>query len=142
MKILILLLAVLSHCDSNHELQENEPQMFRYEAVTRGSLYEITITEDSLKVRSGLKGMERNGRKITPEEWGRLCEISNSFSLSEMDTFKSSGEKRFTDAAPAAMVEIKSPSGTYKSAEFDHGDTPKPLEPLVKAILSLAETVE
>ncbi|THD69400.1 hypothetical protein E7Z59_03480 [Robertkochia marina] len=142
MKILIVLIAVLSHCNSNQGLQENEPQMFRYEAVTRGSLYEVTITEDSLKVRSGLKGMDRAGRKITSEEWEQLLDVSGSFSLSEMDKFKSSGEKRFTDAAPAAMVEIKSPGGTYKSAEFDHGGAPKPLESLVKAILSLAETVE
>ncbi|WP_224488319.1 hypothetical protein [Robertkochia flava] len=114
----------------------------RYEAFTRGSSFEVLVTRDSIKVREGFRGTPWSSRKLTPSEWDNLLKRLEGVDVQGMKSLEPPSSKRYSDAAAHALVHVLTPSEEYTSVEFDHENPPEALESLVKAMITLAETVE
>lgn len=117
-------------------------KILQYEAFTRGSTYLITIDQDSIRVQEGLRGAPVKSRAITKAEWEELQLMSAKIDLAEIHSLEAPTSGRFSDAAAHAEVQVHAGARVYTSAGFDHETPPEALDPLVKAMITLAETVE
>ncbi|ETN94167.1 hypothetical protein [Zhouia amylolytica] len=145
MKIAAILFVIITSismtCDSLKTNQESVTG-FQYETYTRGSQYKIIITSNRTLVRqTGLNSFQQELN--TPEsKWNELMQLVRKVSLDELSAYKPQSSGRSLDAAPHATLEVLTADKNYKSSTFDHGNPPTEIESLVKAILTLAETVE
>ena len=137
---LVLFIMVFSSFDQCDQPQEVVKVV--YEAYTRGSNYTVEINKDLIVVHSGLRGAEVSQRKVTPAEWENLQEQVSEIALEDLEEMRPDSEKRFSDAAAHARVKIHAGQSVFESPEFDDGNPPQPLQSLVKAMITLAETVE
>ena len=136
---LVLLTLVSTRCFPG---QEQEVERLRYEAYTRGSSFEIEIDSDSIKVREGLRGTPLRSKPMEPGQWQSLLDTLKEIGISRLGSLEAPSSARYSDAAAHAMVKVDAAGKQYTSVEFDHGQPPNALAPLVKAMITLAETVE
>ncbi|TBW27881.1 hypothetical protein [Gramella sp. KN1008] len=113
-----------------------------YETFTRGSSTIYRISPDSLKIISSGLNSSQNSIAITKAQWDVLLEKLQGVEVSKINQLKADSEERARDAAAHAILSVRKNDTIYKTNTFDHGNAPEPIQPLVEAILRLAENVE
>ena len=143
MKIVFFVLAFLitenSCCNASKINQE--ALTFQYSAVSRGVFQNITIDKKHIKIISarGEKAIE----KPCPDKiWQTLLNTLDTIDIKSLESLKAPSEKRFYDGAAHASLSIIYEGKTYKTTSFDHGNPPKTISNLVKAIQSVSENIE
>jgi hypothetical protein len=114
----------------------------RYEAFSRGGDYQVQISKDSIRVRSGLGATSFTSKALEPGRWEQVVALLEGVSLEDLDHLEAPTANRYTDAAAQATVRVVTDSKVYVSSAFDDGNPPLVLQPLVKAMITLAETIE
>lgn len=134
----IMLTSTCSPQDTNYD----DISEIRYETYSRGFAAQYVISEDSISVTNGTFEKTTQTRAITKAEWQNLMATLNNLKIQNIETLEPPTEGRMVDAAAQANLSITQNNNVFETKTFDHGNAPAPIEPLVKAILRLAETVE
>ncbi len=112
-----------------------------YTATSRGYYQKITITPNSIS-----KGLKHDGKvfkkEIESAQWQTIVQYANAINLKHLPHIIAPSKDFLFDGAPIARLSITTPEKTYQSATFDHGNPPKEITALMKALLSLAQNVE
>ena len=138
---LALFIFLVSENDcSNQEV--NNTESFSYETFTRGSTTMYTVTPERIKVKSTGLNSNENSNSITKEEWNSLLDNLKKIDASEMSKLKAPSDDRASDRGLHAILSVRKNDTIYKTNSFDHGNPPAEVQPLVEAILRLAENVE
>ncbi|WP_026932732.1 hypothetical protein [Christiangramia echinicola] len=125
---------------SNQEVSNTES--FSYETFTRGSSTMYTVTPEGIKVKSTGLNAKEDSNSITEEEWKSLLNRLEEINASEMSKLKAPSDDRASDRGLHAILSVRKNDTIYKTNSFDHGNPPTEVQPLVEAILRLAENVE
>ncbi|UGU18233.1 hypothetical protein LS482_10185 [Sinomicrobium kalidii] len=150
MKILftILLFAVTAgECDSSvatkgKDTAQEEDVRFYYNALSRGSFYDVTITREAITVKKSRNESDKIVVKTGDEDWKALLTELHKTDIARIRELKAPTDKRLYDGAAHAELIVTKDGEEYRSSGFDHGYPPEAIAPLVKTILGLAETVE
>jgi len=113
-----------------------------YNTFTRGSSTEVIISSEEIQIES--KGLEpgKTTATIAKKDWEAIMAEIHKIDLSKLDQFEAPSQSRASDASAHATLSIVSKGTQYETSNFDHGNPPEALKPLVEAILRLAENVE
>ncbi|MBC9794644.1 hypothetical protein [Sinomicrobium weinanense] len=148
MKILfaILLFAVAGReCENRAALQntgQKENISFQYKALSRGSFYEVVISPETISVQKSRDKAAKTLAKMDDKDWQDLLAVLDKIDVTQIRELKAPTDKRLYDGAAHAELIITREGKAYRTSGFDHGYPPEEVEPLVKTILALAETVE
>ena len=122
-------------CKSQDAHQEDKLSI-KYEAKTRGSSFLMTIENGKFNFSS----LDTKQTKVLSKtQISKLTELVNEIDLSQMNQMEAPSEKRYTDGAMFASLNITKNSNKYNSVEFDHGNPPKALSSLYAYLISLNE---
>ncbi|TRO67225.1 hypothetical protein [Christiangramia sabulilitoris] len=121
---------------------QDSVQSITYETFTRGSATRYEITSGLMQVTSTGVNKSEKSIKLSEQQWAALISNLKEVKVSEINQLKAPSEGRASDAALHAILSIRKNDTIYKTNSFDHGNAPKPIKPLVQAILRLAENVE
>lgn len=114
---------------------------FEYSAISRGSYKHVKINKDTIHFSK-----KRNSSSLkTPCDaayWNTLTKLYDNVDLKSIPNLEAPSKAFQYDGAAIAHLKITSNGKTYESAPFDHGNPPKEIAALVKAILSSAENIE
>lgn len=134
----IMLTSTCSPQDTNYE----DISEIRYETFSRGFAAMYVISPERISVTNGTFEKTTESRELTKKEWNNLVATLKDLKIQDLETLESPTEGRMVDAAAQANLSITKNNNVFETKTFDHGKAPAPVEPLVKAILRLAETVE
>ena len=81
-------------------------------------------------------------KKCSKKEWSIIQSELERINLKKMKELKAPSNKKNFDGALHARVIVVFPSQTFTSVNFDHGNPPEQIAPLVNTMLSLAESIE
>jgi len=135
----VILLFSANDC-SNHENQNINS--ISYETFTRGSSTVYKISNRIMKITSTGVNKSESSKELSSEEWKMLVQELEEVKVSKINQLKTSTDERASDAALHAILSVRKNDTIYKTNSFDHGNAPKEINPLVEAILRLAENVE
>jgi len=113
-----------------------------YETFTRGSSKVYKVSNGILKITSMGVNESESSKQVSSEEWKMLVQKLEEVEVSKINQLKAPADKRASDAALHAILSVRKNDTIYKTNSFDHGNAPKEINPLVEAILRLAENVE
>ncbi|EAQ42638.1 hypothetical protein [Polaribacter sp. MED152] len=122
-------------CKSQDAHQEDNLSI-KYEAKTRGSSFLMTIENGKFNFSSS---DTKKTKVLSKTQISKLTKLVNEIDLSQMNQMEAPSEKRYTDGAMFAALNITKDNTTYSSVEFDHGNPPKALRSLYAYIISLNE---
>jgi hypothetical protein len=108
--------------------------LIKYDAFTRGSSMDISITKDSITYKNNQK---LQNLKTSSKLWKELIVLIDNFDRSKIETFIPPSEDRIVDKALHATLLIVYNDKEYKSQIFDHGNPPKELKPLLDYLFKL-----
>ena len=120
---------------SSCSAQSNAIEMsIKYEAFTRGSSIEFSVTKDSItyKDNQGSKNLNTSSKL-----WKELLELTSEFEVSKIATFIPPSDDRISDKALHANLKMVIDGKEYTSQTFDHGNPPKELVPLLSMIFKV-----
>ena len=137
----IISLLALKSCSQEAD-QQKENIIFTYDEFSRGFANSYVITKEDITVKSGTIDDLIKSRPITAEEYQNLIDLTEAIDIKTLNAYESDSDERNRDAAAHAELNVKWNDEVYNSKTFDKGNAPKPLVPLVNAIIRLAETVE
>jgi len=144
MKTIMLFFVVCmanSICSSKYQNQDLE-FMVIYKAQTRGSNLEYTIDDTSIKALSnGYDG--KNGKAaLLADDKKEIQAFIDTLALENINSLIPPSQNSAVDRALIAQIQITKNGERYESVDFDHGNPPVALKPLIDKILALIETVE
>ncbi|GGX20034.1 DUF4377 domain-containing protein [Aquimarina muelleri] len=113
-----------------------------YESLSRASFLQIKINKDLIERTTDRNLKKFSSKECSKEDWKSILSLLKNIDFKKIDILKSPTEKRLFDGAPHAQLKITISSQTYTSSGFDHGNPPQEIEPLITAILGLAESIE
>lgn len=135
--ILILLTFVVSA----QGCAQQKITQIEYQAISRGFYYKASVNADHINLQPS-----RNAKEISvvcaKKDWKALQKECNNINLSTIENLKAPSDKFTYDGAASAHITVTVGKKQYISNNFDHGNPPKEIAPLVNLILSLAESVE
>lgn len=133
-----MLTSTCSPQDTNYE----DVSEIRYETFSRGFAAMYVISPERISVTNGTFQKTTESRELTNKEWNNLLASLKDLKIQDLETLDPPTDGRMVDAAAQANLSITKNNNVFETKTFDHGSAPAPVEPLVKAILRLAETVE
>lgn len=104
---------------------------FEYIASTRGVLNQVIIKKDSSTIKT------LNQTKIiktSPEKWSKLLSLVKIIDLNTLKDLEAPSDKRFSDAALSAHLNIITIAKKYESSDFDHDNPPKEIKKIVNEL--------
>ncbi len=129
MRLIIFILFILSF--SKGIGQKSNIMAFEYIASTRGILNQVIIKKDS----STVKTLNQNKIiKTSPEKWNKLLSLVKIIDLNTLEDLKSPSDKRFSDAALSAQLNITTIVKKYESSDFDHNNPPIEIKKIVSEL--------
>jgi len=134
-------LMALKSC-SQESNQQKENMVFTYDEFSRGFANTYIITKDEITVKTGTIDDLIKSKPISEKQYQEIVKLAEAIDLETLNSYEPDSEDRNRDAAAHAELQVKVGDKTYNSKTFDKGNAPKPLAPLVNAIIRLAETVE
>lgn len=134
----VLLFGIISGPDQNPETI----QAVEFSSATRGYSETVRITPDSVYVQQhGREGNNSSQRAITKDQWEEIRNSLKGVKISKIGNMQAPSQERARDAALHSNLIITTSNGsTYTSSTFDDHAAPKPLQPLMKAVLSLKQS--
>lgn len=116
---------MLSNCDS----KALEKMTLNYKAATRGS--SVTLDANSSEILYSDMNVDR---KITlsKKQWNEIKEFVSKIDVNEVQNLTAPSERSHTDRSLVATLSIIIEDKTYESVNFDHGNPPKEIKPLIQ----------
>jgi len=134
-------LMALKSCSQEAD-QQKENMVFTYDEFSRGFANTYIITNKDITVKSGTIDDLIKSKPITEDQYQEIVMLAEAIDLETLNSYEPDSEARNIDAAAHSELEVTVGDKTFNSKTFDKGNPPKPLAPLVNAIIRLAETVE
>ena len=123
---------------NNSEHTSKKEVVFLYKHHTRGFYKEHHITEENIKTYLDYQKKEFTKKEMTPMDWAKCLELLTKIDLDEFVKLEAPSGLRHADKAQHAELELKINKTTLRSREFDHGNPPKEIKPLVNHLLYLS----
>jgi hypothetical protein len=122
----IIILVFTVSCSAQQEI--NQVIEIEYQATTRGSSEMIQIISNKLsyKTNNSLKELILDEKKIRA-----IQSVVSDINLAEIKHLTAPSNNRFHDGALIASITIQKEEHVYTSSNFDHGNPPKELKPLI-----------
>ncbi|MCM4155167.1 hypothetical protein DHD80_04040 [Gramella sp. AN32] len=117
-------------------------EFVKYETFTRGSTTNISVHPNSIQVKKAGMQTSEYTEEISVKQWKEVLAAMEDIEISSIGRLETSTEDSSRDAAAQAVLSIKKNDSVYITSQFDDGNAPKAVKPLVEAILRLAENVE
>ncbi|MBT8234752.1 MAG: hypothetical protein KJO04_01040 [Bacteroidia bacterium] len=92
-----------------------------------------------MQIRMDRRSEDDQVYPIEIEEWDVLLSLIEAIELKKLDDMEASTSLQEVDGAPIAGLMVKTMEKRFKSPNFDHGNPPEEIKPLVNAVLELAE---
>ncbi|MDH3698120.1 MAG: hypothetical protein OER83_05600 [Flavobacteriaceae bacterium] len=138
----VLSLAVLKGC-SNKDSNIMDITEIKYTASTRGYFYQVMAMPTMLQITMDRTSESGQLYAIEIEEWDTLLGLIEDIELKKLDNIEPATTWQEVDRAPIAGLVVKTLEKKFESPNFDHGNPPAEIRPLVDALLELAErTIE
>lgn len=118
--------------------QQEKDYIIRYSAVSRGFFSEVAINSSMISVKKN-RNAEAEIKSCDSELWRELTSKIDSIDLEMIPKLEAPTQKRFSDAAAIANLEISIGDETYKTTSFDHGYPPKEIEEICNSIVELLQ---
>lgn len=136
---MIFLSLFLANDCSQKEKEEMKKATIEYQAISRGSYFNIQIQNETLSI---VKKRDEKAKdyKLAKEDWKELADLFMKLDLDQLENYKAPTEKRFYDGAAMANVRIVYEGKVYQSQTFDHGSPPVEIEGFVNKIVSFVKT--
>jgi len=129
LKLQFLLLFIII-CFSCNSQESTTIKQIDYSASTRGSSIKIIAYPNQIVYNNEIL-------EITPKKWTSLTSLIQEINLDNLKNLKAPSEDRFRDAALAAEIKIITSENIFTSPQFDHGNPPKELKPLLDKLNAL-----
>lgn len=149
MKFLIIFAFVVlsNQCGpTNETTDKNSPSILiqegltiTYEVQTRGFYEKVWVDESGIYFANNRELNTIRNTPISKGDWYELIALKNDLDLQTLPNLKAPSEKRISDGAAIGSLTIKTQQGVVKSSEFDHGNPPKEIKPLLNKLLSIKE---
>jgi len=117
-------------CFSCNSQESTTIKQIDYSASTRGSSIKIIASPHQIVYNNEIL-------EITSEKWNSLTSLIKEINLNNLKNLKAPSEDRFRDAALAADLKITTSENLFTSSQFDHGNPPKELKPLLNMLNEL-----
>jgi hypothetical protein len=138
----VLSLAVLKGC-SNKDRNIMDITEIKYTASTRGYFYQVMAMPTMLQITMDRTSESGQVYTLEIEEWDALLGLIEDIELKKLDNMNPDTSWQEVDRAPMAGLVVKTLEKKFVSPNFDHGNPPDEIRPLVDALLELAErTIE
>ncbi|WP_299673029.1 hypothetical protein [uncultured Tenacibaculum sp.] len=130
MKFLISVIILLSTvgCISQKDNQTSTISEVTFNAHTRGAMENINLIDNTVTYK------DYNTTKtysITKDKKEQLLDLIKNLELKSISELKAPSDKRATDAALHASLQIRTTNETYISSDFDHDNPPNELKPII-----------
>ena len=123
-------------------LGKEEVLSITYEALSRGAFYQVKIDKQLIEKFNDRSLKNSETKKCSQKEWLKIQSELEKINLEKMKELKVPSNKKSFDGAMHAKLIVVFPSQTFTSVNFDHGNPPEQIVPLVNTMLSLAESIE
>jgi hypothetical protein len=114
---------------------------FEYTATSRNYYQHLKVNATTL-MQTQKQGAKFSKQELQPQQWRDIIKISKTIDFESIPKLIAPSKDFLFDGAPIARLIINSNGETYTSAAFDHGNPPKDIASLIKALLSLGENIE
>lgn len=146
MKILFSILTlILITRDCNNTSKSSKTQenglTITYEASSRGSFEEISVSKDSFSISHDRYRKDITFYKTPSSKWNECLELLNKIEIDKLPNLKAPTSMRQYDGAAHAYLTIKNNKEEIKSSTFDHGFPPDEIKMLVEKLLSLKKLI-
>ncbi|MEH6406184.1 MAG: hypothetical protein V7767_02800 [Leeuwenhoekiella sp.] len=130
----LLLIFILSNsCE-----QKETFKTISYEAITRGASYKLKIKDNELIVENSREENSASNIQLTAEDLNELYKLVGDFRAKTTDNIVLQADKSAYDAAMRVNF-ILAGEHFSQSAEFDQGNAPESLKPLIDKLMELAK---
>ena len=140
--IAILITVLVTTCNPKNRDASASVQQFIYQATTRGSSYSCDLTENEMIITSEGRETFKKSVNVETYQWQELISSIKDVSFEGISQLKVPSSDRDSDRARIATLTIITQKKTYRSTDFDEGNPPRDLVPLINRILALAQTVD
>lgn len=123
---------------SSEKITENKKAIFIYKHYTRGFYEEHHIKEDKILTYLDYQKKRFTEKEMAPMDWAKCLELLTKIDLDEFVKLEAPSGLRHSDKVQHAELELKINKTTLRSREFDHGNPPKEIKPLVNHLLYLS----
>lgn len=128
-KITLLLIIITSlSCVSQKDNQTSTISEVTFNAHTRGAMENISLIDNTVTYKDYNTTKTYSITKVQKEQ---LLDLIKNLELKSISELKAPSNKRATDAALHASLQIKTTNETYISSDFDHDNPPSELKPIV-----------
>ena len=144
MRILFLILYVLGFLGScqGQEVPYRAYPGILYSEQTRGKQFEIRVSADSIQLRSQGAENFKKAAALTAPQQATLRELTTGIPPEDLPALETSTENSAADRGPFAQVTLFSGNKTYSSPYFDAASPPALLQPLVRYLRELGDSLE
>ncbi len=134
-------LGTLLTCEGQEGLSQEIPGIL-YSEQTRGRIFEIRVSSDSIQLLS--QGVEnyRKAAALRPTQQATLRELITGIPPEDLPALETSTENSAADRGPFAQVTLFFGKTTYSSPYFDVASPPIRLQPLVRYLRELGDSLE
>lgn len=144
MRVLLLTLYALGTlltCEGQQGLSQEIPGVL-YSEQTRGRIFEIRVSADSIQLLS--QGMEnfKKSAALRPPQQAALRQLTAGIPPEDLPALETSTENSATDRGPFAQVTLFYGKKTYSSPFFDAASPPESLQPLIRYLRELGDSLE
>ncbi|MDX1332650.1 MAG: hypothetical protein R3252_06455 [Robiginitalea sp.] len=144
MRILLLILYALGALASCQGQQGTSQTMqgVLYSEQTRGRVFEIRVSADSIRVLA--QGVEnfKKAAALTPTQMETLRILIADIPPEDLPALETSTENSATDRGPFAQVTLFSEERTYSSPYFDVDNPPVALQSTIRYLRELGDSLE
>ena len=150
--IIILAVTFLCICISCKEKEVSLSQYFsttqeknisiEYMAFSRGYFMVISMDENLIKKYKNRTLKEFDSKKCSEKDWTSVLLYLDTIVVEKIAELTPPDNKSFSDRTAQAQLKIISGKETYTSINFDHGNPPEKLKPLVDIILSSTKSMK
>ena len=128
---------VLSGCSPKLTPNINEATI-NYQAFSRGYFLNVEMQGNKVTV-SKERDVKGKDLILNDAEAKELSDLFQKISLTDLETYKGSTEKRFYDGAAIANLTVNYQGKTYKTPDFDHGNPPAEIADFINKIVSFTD---
>ncbi|OSY88743.1 hypothetical protein WH52_03450 [Tenacibaculum holothuriorum] len=132
--IILIFTTVFSSCSAQQQVSSIKEIV--YKAHTRGSSKEILVKDNVIYTSVNSKKKEI---RLTDKQKQYLLSMLKEVNLVTMKDLQAPSNKRNTDGALHAEIQVKKNNDVYTSCTFDDGNPPKELKALVDEIFKLSK---
>lgn len=137
--VVLLSLVMFKTCSKRDELIMDITEI-RYTAATRGYYYQVQVSPMVMQIRMDRNTPDELVYRVDAENWDALLALIEAIDLKKLESLQGSTELQAVDRSAYATLRVFTRERQFQSSPFDHGNPPTEIQPLVSAILELAES--